>query len=219
MGGPALENGEESIPFNTAYWIGHEEKTKTSVKGEDTQIIVDKVIPFIKRAVKKETPFFTTVWTHAPHLPVVASTYYRNKYKDLSLKEQLYYGAITALDDQIGRLWQTIEEQGIQNNTMIWFCSDNGPENKTPGSTGTFRERKRSLYEGGLRSPAFVVWEGHLEGGKRIKAPMVTSDYLPTILGVLGKEYPDDRPLDGIDVMPLLKGAQQSRKQSMGFLY
>ncbi len=129
----------------------------------------------------------------------------------------MYYGTITALDEQVGRLWEVLEARGASDNTMLWFASDNGPERDTPGSAGPFRERKRSLYEGGVRVPAFLVWPQHVEAGRTTAAPAVTSDYLPTILDVLNLEYPDARPIDGISLMDIIQGKQQQRSQAIGF--
>ncbi|QVY67470.1 sulfatase-like hydrolase/transferase [Polaribacter sp. Q13] len=218
-GWSAVKKGEKSESYKTSYWVGDEQKTKQNLSGDDTKLIVDKVIPFIHKSVANKKPFFTTVWTHTPHLPVVTSDYYKAKYAGFTNKEKLYYGCITALDDQVGALWSELEKLGITDNTMIWFCSDNGPEEETPGSSGEFRARKRSLYEGGLRTPAFVVWEGKLKGNKRVDFPASTSDYLPTIINLLDIEYPDNRPLDGIDIMPFIKKPKKQRKKPMGFAY
>ncbi|TYA74654.1 sulfatase family protein [Seonamhaeicola marinus] len=219
FGWTAVDNSESIKNYGTAYWTESNQKVKENLEGEDTRIIMDRVIPFIKKSVENKTPFFTTIWPHTPHLPVVANKKFMRKYAGLTLQQQLYYGSITAMDEQIGRLWKTLDQLGISNNTMIWFCSDNGPENKTPGSAGAFRERKRSLHEGGLRTPAFVVWKNKLKGEQRSYFPAFTSDYLPTILKILNSKYPDNRPLDGIDIMPFLENADAIREKPMGFIF
>jgi arylsulfatase A-like enzyme len=122
------------------------------------------------------------------------------------------------MDEQIGRLWKNLEERGIQEETIIFFCSDNGPERGTPGSAGVFRDRKRSLYEGGIRVPAFVIWKDHIKGGRRIDFPTVTSDYLPTIMDLLDIEYPSVRPIDGTSVLGALLGDKKERKKPIGFI-
>ncbi len=218
-GWTAIQSDEASKEFNTSYWNGHEKKAEGDLSGDDTMIIINQLIPFIQTAVQEKKPFFTTVWTHTPHLPVVTSEYYKNKYSVLSNEIQLYYGSITALDDQIGCLWEELEAQGIADNTMIWFCSDNGPEKNTPGSAKPFKGGKRSLDEGGLRTPAFVVWCNGINGGRRIETPAFTSDYLPTIISLLDIEYPDDRPLDGVDLMPFIEDLELKREKPMGFKY
>lgn len=215
----AAEKGDVIEDYGTSFWIGEEQKATENLEADDSRVIMDRVLPFIQKAALAETPFFTTVWPHTPHLPVVASEHYRARYAHLSLKEQLYYGCISALDDQIGRLWEKLVALGIDDNTLIWFCSDNGPENGTPGSAAQFRGRKRSLYEGGLRTPAFVVWKGKLDGNQRIDFPAFTSDYLPSILSILDIDFPDDRPLDGINLMPILDKPILEREKAMGFLY
>ncbi len=218
-GWSAIKKGEESKEYNTAYWVGNEEKVLKNLEGDDTKVIMDRLLPFIEKSVNTKKPFFTTVWPHTPHLPVVTSDYYKNKYYGMTNKQKLYYGCITAMDDQIGRLWKDLEDKGIADNTMIWFCSDNGPENNTPGSAGHLKGKKRSLHEGGLRTPAFVVWPAKIKGNKRMDFPAFTSDYLPTVLSVLNIEYPDNRPLDGIDLMPFIKQQKMKRSKPMGFRY
>jgi arylsulfatase A-like enzyme len=119
----------------------------------------------------------------------------------------------------VGRIWEKLKELGQAENTMIWFCSDNGPERQTPGSSGIFRERKRSLYEGGVRVPAFCVWPGKISPGQKTDFPAFTSDYLPTITSILNINYPDDRPIDGIDLSVVLKGENYTREKPMGFQF
>ena len=149
----------------------------------------------------------------------MSDSIHRSYYKELDFEKQIYYGTITALDEQIGRLWGKLEELGIQEETLIFYCSDNGPERGTPGSAGVFRERKRSLHEGGVRVPAFVIWKDHFEGGRRIDFPAVTSDYLPTILDILDIKYPDDRPLDGTSILEALTDGKKERNKAIGFIY
>jgi arylsulfatase A-like enzyme len=215
----ALEENEGRINYGTNYWIAEETLVLDNVEGDDSKIIMDRVLPFVDEAVKNESPFFTTIWFHSPHLPVVADKEMRALYPSFSLAEQLYYGTISGLDQQVGRLWQYLKTLEIADNTLIWFCSDNGPENNTPGSAGPFRERKRSLYEGGVRVPAFVVWKDHWNGGVRLEYPMVTSDYLPTILDLLGINGLFDRSIDGISLQKGLCGENNVREEPIGFLY
>lgn len=214
----AIENTESSNLYGTAYWKAEHTKETEQLRGDDSQVIMDRVIPFIDQSLKAGKPFFTTIWFHTPHLPVVADSIHRSLYNEMSLEKQLYYGSITAMDQQIGRLWKELEMAGIEDNTILFFCSDNGPERETPGSAGIFRDRKRSLYEGGVRVPAFVIWRNHLKGDRRIDFPMVTSDYLPTILEIIGKDYQFERPLDGIRLINVLRGVENKRSIPIGFI-
>ena len=204
--------------YGTYYWKGRETPELDNLEGDNSRIIMDRVLPFVEKASRAKRPFFATVWFHTPHLPVVTGQRHRGRFAGLSHREQLYYGAIAAMDDQVGRLWEYLAGMGLSENTMIWFCSDNGPERQTPGSAGPYRGRKRSLYEGGLRVPAFVLWPGGIAGGGILSDPMVTSDYLPTILDLLNLDFPDaDRPLDGVSLLPVLTRRQTASRQPIGF--
>lgn len=218
-GWKALTDKSEALTYGTSYWKDEELKETKNLNGDDSRIIMDRVIPFIDESIHDDQPFFTTIWFHTPHLPVVSDQEHRDIYKDLSHREQLYYGTISAMDEQMGRLWDHLKKLGIEENTMIWFCSDNGPEDRTPGSAGVFRERKRSLYEGGVRVPAFVLWKAKLKGGSKTNYPMVTSDYLPTIIDFLGIDYPDGRPLDGTSLRDALINDDLERNNEIGFLF
>ncbi|WP_041632919.1 sulfatase [Maribacter sp. HTCC2170] len=215
----SVESNEGTKPYGTAYWTGENQKVTTNIEGDNSRVIMDRVLPFIDRAITEEKPFFSTLWLHTPHLPVVSDSAHRSLYPDLDLQQQIYNGTLTAMDEQIGRLWSKLEALDIQENTIIFFCSDNGPENDTPGSAGVFRERKRSLYEGGVRVPAFMVWKNHVTGGQRSYFPSVTSDYLPTLLDILNITYPDNRPVDGESLWEVVQGEEKARENPIGFIY
>lgn len=218
-GWEAIDDGDSSEAYGTHYWNGKEMMVQEDLTGDDSKIIIDKAMDFIKESSATEDPFFSVIWLHTPHLPVVADEKHRNMYKTHDLQEQLYYGTITALDEQIGRLWETLGELGEQQNTMIWFCSDNGPERGTPGSSGIYRERKRSLYEGGVRVPAFCVWENGVQPSQISSVPAVTSDYFPTILDMLSIDHQLNRPMDGVSLKMVMSSEQSERGASIGFLF
>ena len=208
--------------FPSKYWTGPEEFAKTNLDGDDSRVIMDRAVPFIEQAVKAKKPFFAVVWFHAPHAPVVAGPEYRKLYAKFGEDEQHYYGCITALDEQVGRLRKTLKDLGVANDTMVWFCSDNGPEGakqqgRNRGSAGPFRGRKRSLYEGGIRVPGILEWPAQVKAGSTTDFAAVTSDYLPTILDALQLPVPDKRPLDGVSLIPLLEKRQTERAKPIGF--
>lgn len=219
FGWKARVEGDSILPYGTAYWNEEGKEVVENLNGDNSKIIVDRLIPFIKASISNEQSFFTTVWFHTPHLPVVADSLHREIYKNLPLDKQIYYGSITALDEQVGRLWQKLEELDIDEKTVIMFCSDNGPERETPGSAGEFKARKRSLYEGGIRVPAFAIWKDRFATGKRVVFPAFTSDYLPTIMDLLDIEYDWSRPLDGVSILPILEGEITERERPMGFIF
>jgi arylsulfatase A-like enzyme len=122
------------------------------------------------------------------------------------------------MDEQVGRLREVLGRLGLLADTMWWFCSDNGPENNTPGSAGPLRGRKRSLYEGGIRVPALLHWPARIPEGRATDVPCVTSDYLPTVLDVLDLQRPAaPEPVDGVSLLPLIEGRMDQRLAPIGF--
>lgn len=213
-----VEGASQARAYGTRYWNGEERIVTENLAGDDSRVIMDRVLPFIERAAEADRPFVAVVWFHAPHLPVVTGKRYRELYAERPLREQLYYGCITAMDAQVGRLRKALREQGVAEETMVWFASDNGPENGTPGSPGPFRGRKRSLYEGGVRGPAVLEWPAKIAEPCTTDIPCVTSDYYPTVLDVLEIEMPDQpEPLDGVSLLPLIEGRMDSRPRPIGF--
>ena len=210
--------------FPSKYWTGPGEYATENLEGDDSRVIMDRAIPFIRKAVESGTPFFVVIWFHTPHSPVLAGPNHRAMYAEFSEGEQHYYGCITALDEQVGRLRAQLRELGAADDTMLWYCSDNGPEGRTPqirnnrGSSGGLRGRKRSLFEGGLRVPGILEWPTRVAGSRSTAVPCSTSDYFPTVAAALGVRGPSDsRPMDGINLMPLIDGTMQRRGKRIGF--
>ncbi len=219
---PAVFHGKK-YDVRALYWHNGTNVTE-KLEGDDSKIIMDRVVPFVRKAAKGRKPFFAVIWFHAPHAPVVAGPEYRKMYSQYSEDEQHYYGCITALDDQVGRLRRELRETGIADNTVLFFCSDNGPEGKDGrkgrfrGSAGPFRGRKRSLLEGGVRVPGVLEWPRKIKAGRVTQVPCCTSDYFPTVLDVLGfKMQGRPEPIDGVSLLPLIEGRMAERPMSIAF--
>ena len=155
---------------------------------------------------------------------MVGGPRYRKMYSEFSEGEQHYYACITALDEQVGRLRQELRELGVAENTMFWYCSDNGLEGRTHhrgtyrGSTRGLRGRKRSLFEGGVRVPGILEWPARLAGGRSTALPCSTSDYFPTVLAALGIEAKGrPQPAAGVNLMPLIEGKMSARPSPIAF--
>ncbi len=209
-----------AVPYGTHYWNERGEIVSEHLDGDDSRIIMDRAVPFIEQAVRDGHPFFAVIWFHAPHLPVVAGPKHAALYEQYGSYERNYYGCITALDEQVGRLRKVLRDLGVDQNTMLTFCADNGPEGQAgnaPGRAGPFRGRKRDLYEGGIRVPGLAEWPARIQPGSVTDFPAVTSDYLPTILEVLGIDYPDERPIDGVSLLGLFEGTLTERPRPIGF--
>jgi len=188
------------------------------LEGDDSQIIMDRAIEFIMKLTGEKTPFLAVIWFHAPHTPVVAGNEYRSLYPGFSLPEQHWFGSITAMDEQIGRLRSLLRSSGIADNTILWFCSDNGPSYIHDfNSAGPLRGKKSELYEGGIRVPAILEWPARFQDPGLVNIPVSTSDFYPTLLAITNTEVEDQPTLDGENILPILEGRSDMRNP-IGFL-
>ncbi len=213
-------DASDATTYGTAYW-SNGERVNDELRGDDSRLIMNRALVFMNAAASKKKPFFTVIWFHAPHLPVVAGPKYTAMYAGHNKHSQHYFGCITALDEQVGRLRKRLRDLNIADNTMLWFCSDNGPEGKqnAPGSTAGLRGRKRSLFEGGVRVPGILEWPARVKPGRVSNIPASTSDYLPTIIDVVlgDKHIAWGKPIDGISLLPLIEGSMSKRPSPIGF--
>ena len=154
-------------------------------------------------------------------MPYIASEGYTKPYvsKGYNLNHADYYGAITAMDDAVQGVRELLQTYNVSYNTMVWFTSDNGPEVSTPGVTAGFRGRKRDLFEGGIRVPGIVEWPAAIKSNRKSNYSMVSSDLLPTVCDVIGVSPPSDRPIDGVSILPLIKGESAQRNKSIAWMY
>ena len=211
---------DSTKPYGTAYWDINNKRVTDNLNGDDSRIIMDRVIPFIGEALENDKPFLSVVWFHTPHLPCVASPKHAAMYANHDLQMRNYAGCITAMDEQVGRLRTYLKSMGADENTMIWFCSDNGPERVTPGTANTFTDRKRSLHEGGVRVPALMVWPAKVQKPIVTDYACVTSDYFPTIVEAV--QIPQNKvknELDGTSLIPLISNKTVDADRSIGFMY
>ncbi len=223
---PANSHLGKSRPYDTRALYWHNGRNVTQpLTGCDSKIIMDRALAFIRGACREKKPFLAVVWFHAPHAPVVGGPRFLALYEQYPEEHRHYYAVVTALDVQVGRLRQALHDWGIERNTLVWFCSDNGPEgNPGPkarfqGSAGPLRGRKRSLYEGGIRVPGLLVWPARITTPRTVSMPCVTSDIFPTVLDALGIGLPPGRPYDGVSLLPLIDGKVSRRDRPIGFQF
>ena len=209
-------------PYGNEFFVGPGETVEENTLGDDSRVVMDRAIPFIQKAVAEKKPFLSVIWFHTPHSPVVGGPKYMKMYGDLSEDEQHYYACVTAMDEQMGRLRAELASLGVADNTMLWFCSDNGPARQgSPRHHGTAKHLKGyklSIDEGGIRVPGLLVWPGKVKKPMQIDAPCFTSDYFPTILAAVGVELPSDRSYDGVSLLPFLQGERTEREKPLAFL-
>jgi len=192
-----------------------------ALKGESSMIAVEAALEFINGAVDRDQPFLAVIWFGSPHNPHSTTAKTRAPYKDLPKAQRAYYGEVTGVDQAMGRLRKALRDRKIDQNTLVWYNSDNGPqgpEGRGQGSTGGLRGRKGTVWEGGLRVPAIIEWPAAIPEPRVTAVPCGTVDILPTLLELTGATLPDpNRPLDGVSLAPLIQGRGDVPHRAMGF--
>lgn len=160
----------------------------------------EEALRFIEQS--KGSPFFLYMPHTYPHIPLGASTRFRGKSPN-----GIYGDVMAELDWSVGEILSTLRKNGLDQNTLVLFSSDNGPWHQ--GSPGRLRGRKGSTLEGGVRVPLLARFPGRIPAGKTCTGVAGTIDILPTIAKLCGVSLPA-KPVDGIDIWPLLSGKQKS---------
>ncbi|MEE8177514.1 MAG: sulfatase [Acidobacteriota bacterium] len=178
-----------------------------------TERYTEEAVQFIRKS--KHHPFFVYLAHSMPHVPVSASENFSGR-----SRRGLYGDVVETIDWSAGRILETLKEEGLDENTLVVFTSDNGPWVPLPprmlqenliqrwdaGSSGLLRAGKGSTYEGGVRVPFVARWPGRIPNG-RVSAEMASvMDIYATFINLAGAEIPTDRTVDGRDIMPLLAG-------------
>jgi arylsulfatase A-like enzyme len=185
------------------------------MKGEGSMVAVDAALDFIKRKKDSDHPFLAVVWFGSPHAPHIASPDDKELYPECTDSMKNYCGEITAMDRAFGKLRNSLHELGIAQNTILWYCSDNGGCKGVSVSGG--RGNKGDVYEGGLRVPAILEWPERLKNHRITDIPCYTSDMYPTLLDIVNVKVPDQLPLDGISLVNLIDNKMDKRSKAMGF--
>jgi len=185
-------------------WIMRNHK---AVKTEHylTDEFSEEAIHFIER--NKKEPFFLFLSYNAPHGPLQASQKYLERFDHIDNEKRKTYAAmVSAVDDGVGQVLDKLASLQLEENTIVVFLSDNGgPESKNASDNGVLREGKGSIYEGGFRVPFAMQWKGTLR--KSIyDYPISSLDILGTIADLSGVQLDDNKPLDGVNLIPYLQG-------------
>jgi len=188
-------------------------------QGDSSEIIVDEALAFIGRQVAAKQPFLSVIWYGTPHSPWRAADDDTRAFANLDPRSRNHYGELVAMDRSLGTLRRGLRELQIADNTLVWFCSDNGglPGIK-PDTVGGLRGYKRSLYEGGLRVPAIIEWPQGIPQPRITLFPASTMDIFPTLADLTG--LPDSarlQPQDGISLKPLFTNDRERRDKPIPF--
>ena len=165
----------------------------------------DEAITTIKK--NKNRPFFMYLAHWGVHTPLQASKADYNALSNIpDHRRRVYAAMIRSIDRSVGRVLQTLKDEGLEDNTIVIFASDNG----APGYIGIpdvnqpYRGWKLTQFEGGLRVPYVAKWPGHIPAGTRYQAPITNIDIMPTVVAAAGGVMPTDRPIDGVNLLPYL---------------
>jgi arylsulfatase A-like enzyme len=210
--------------FDSYYGIPYSNDMKPTVLMRDGAVIenpvdqttltrryTDEAVKFIRE--HRQGPFFLYLAHNFPHVPLFASSQFKGK-----SRRGLYGDVVEELDGSVGRVLDALRELKLDDRTLVFFTSDNGPwliKNQNGGSAGLLRGGKGSTWEGGMREPAIAWWPGTIPAGRTTAELSSTLDLLATIAALAGANLPTDRTLDSLDIRELLLGKGPSPRQSM----
>ncbi len=158
----------------------------------------------------KDDPFFLFLSYNAPHSPLQATEKYLARFPKLEGKRKVYAAMVSAVDDGVGLLIDKLDQLKLTENTIIFFLSDNGgPESKNGSDNGSLRGAKGDAWEGGFRVPFAVQWKGVIPAGTEYHQPVSSLDIMGTIVDLAGAPADPARPLDGVNLIPYLTGAEK----------
>ncbi|MDR2917997.1 MAG: arylsulfatase [Tannerella sp.] len=188
-------------------------------KGYSTDLITDEAVKSIQ-TYSKEGPFLLYVAYNAPHTPLQAKpediALYTNDPESLSPKEKkvaLFSAMVTCMDRGIGKIREALKKNGIEDNTLLIFFSDNGAEPNGGGTNLPLRGAKFEEWDGGVRVPAIVSYPARYKGGRQIDAITGFVDIMPTIRSILNITGKPEKPFDGMDISSVLSGETSDLKR------
>jgi arylsulfatase len=176
--------------------------------------LTERSVAFIKK--NKENPFFLYVPHPQPHVPLYVSDRFKGK-----SERGLYGDVIMEIDWSVGQILETLKEEGLEENTMVIFTSDNGPwlaYGNHAGSAYPLREGKGTAWEGGQKEPFIIKYPGKIPAGTTVETPIMAIDLLPTIAELTGSELPN-LEIDGKNVWPIISGKSTVMAHDAYFFY
>ena len=230
--GTEAENGDNKSKINRNNMWGPERKGDEYL----TDRCGRQCIEFIENNKDKDKPFFFYLSFNAPHSPFHAKKTDRNRVNHIkSEMAKLYAAMVLAVDDNIGKILDYLDKENLRDNTIIVFLSDNGPANpihlripsywdkNSPyhvmGQRGGLNGYKGTMWEAGIRVPYIISWKGELPEGETYSHPVSTLDIYPTLCSATHIKIPENKKLDGTDLMPYLMGGNYNAPHKFLFWY
>ncbi|MFI3269970.1 MAG: sulfatase-like hydrolase/transferase [Rikenellaceae bacterium] len=185
------ENGTEIMPTKTTYI---------------TDDFSNKAVEFIDKSAKAKEPFFVYLAYNAPHSGLNAPQRYLDRTQHIANPERSIYGAmIIAVDDGVGKIWETLERNGIEDDTIVIFLSDNGGASHLYSINYPRRARKGNMFDGGTKTPFAMCWGKNIKAGSEYNKTISSLNIYATVAAAAGvTEFA--KPLDGVDMMPYFSG-------------
>jgi arylsulfatase A len=204
------------------------------IDGFAAYIVADEFNSWAAGLSKEETPFFAYVAFHEPHEPIASDKKLVEKYTGKSKVhgQDLYYANVSQIDKAVGKITTFLKENNLEDNSLIYFTSDNGPEtwmrypgawrsHGTPGEIDGVKLRGMKLHmtEGGIRVPGILYWPGKIKESRTDNTPVCAIDLFPTFCELAGVPLPDNRKIDGLSLVPLLNNEKLNREQPLFWFY
>ncbi len=189
------------------------------IMGESSHIIVNEALRFIEEEKDNNHPLFVVIWYGSPHSPWRAGEEDKKPFDDLDEKAQNHYGELVSMDQSIGNLRDGLRSMNLEENTLVWFNSDNGGLSPFgPETVGGLRGFKNKIYEGGIRVPCVIEWPAGIDKNRVTDYPASTMDIFPTIAEIV--ELPESSmvtPIDGSSIKELFTRDIKTRKKPIPF--
>jgi arylsulfatase A-like enzyme len=191
------------------------------IKGESSHIVVNKALQFIEKEKDNGKPLFVVIWFGSPHAPWRAEEKDRKIFDALDEQAQNHYGELINIDQSIGDLRAGLRSMKLEENTLVWFNSDNGGlPNFGLETVGGLHGYKGKIYEGGLRVPCIIEWPAVIKQSRITDFPASTMDIFPTIAYILGlPESSMVQPIDGASIRELFTENLTKREKPIPFRY
>jgi arylsulfatase len=212
----------QKTPNTSFIWEGRAGEPPRNVKpfNMETRRSVDREslergLAFMERHARERRPFFFYYPMTQIHFPTLAHPDFAGKTEAGDVGD-----AMAEMDANVGRVLDTIERLGITRNTIVLWCTDNGPEQRRPwrGSPGPWSGFYNSVMEGGIRTPCIIRWPGRIAGGRVTNEIVHEIDLFPTLAAAVGADIvPKDRAIDGVNQLPFLEGKAASSREHVLF--